>query len=217
MIIHSNFALMNTKVKYFLLVVFLSLTIHLSAQRTDFEMIETPSLVFKIAPRIFSPRLGLEKVLDEKSSLTFEGRFYTLWIPQGGRIEPGYRRYFKPSAPFGGYVNIKAGIGYFSYQSFGYFTNGFMAGGGVNFGGQFNVGRKKAIIDVFGGLQLIAPIYLSVDGGNISTFNNVQDYNLIHYFFTAFPIEFGIRFGFFNTIKTPKKELEKDIFYDYTY
>lgn len=206
---------MKTNIKIFSLLISLGLASNLFAQKTDFELVETPSLVFKIAPRIFSPKLGLEKVLDNKSSINFEGKVYGWWIPQGGRIEAGYRRYFTSTAPFGGYVNIKGGFGYFTYQSFGDLTKGLMAGGGVNFGGQFNIGRKKAIIDVFGGFQLIAPIYLDMDRSSNAALN--YEYNLVHYILIAFPIEFGIRFGFFNTIKTPKSELEKDIFYDYTY
>lgn len=203
--------------KYILIVFLISFFINSNAQRSDFEFVETPNLIFKAAPRIFSPRIGIEKVLDNKSSLNFEGKFYAWWLPIGGRLEVGYRRYFNNTAPFGAYVNLKAGFGYFTYEHLDLWTNGLKAGGGVTFGGQFNIGKRKAIVDVFGGMQWIAPIYLSVDGGSVTTFNNAARYNLIHYILMAFPLELGVRFGFFNTIKTPKSELEKDIFYDYTY
>lgn len=208
---------MTAEMKHLLILFFLSLSINTSAQKIDYEMVETPNLVFKVAPRIFSPRVGVEKVLDSKSSLNFEGKFYAWWLPIGGRLEVGYRRYFNSTAPFGAYVNFKGGFGYFTYEHINLSTYGLKAGGGISFGGQFNVGKGKAVIDVFGGFQWIAPIYLSLDGGNISTFNNAFGYNLTHYLFMAFPLEMGIRFGFFNTIKTPKREFEKDIFYDYTY
>lgn len=195
------------------LLILLSILNTLFAQSNEIEYIETPSLVFKVAPRILSPRMGVEKVIDNKSSVNFEGRFYAFWIPQGGRIEAGYRRYFNPTAPFGGYFNVKGGIGYFTYQFFDDNTQGIQAGGGFSFGGQFNIGSKNAIIDVFGGIQIIAPFYLNIDNRNLQTF----EYNIIHYTLIAFPLEFGMRFGFFNTIKTPNYEIERNIKNDYPY
>ena len=158
------------------------------------------SYAVKFAPRIFSPRFTYEKSVSYNSSILLELRAHILWIPQAIRLESAYRYYFKDSPMRGPYIQPKLVLGYFDYQRQIDLTKGVMAGGGLVAGSQFNVGKRKALIDVFGGFQWIAPFYLNT-GGN--TYLSNYDYNVLHYTLIAFPVELGIRLGFFGTKLVP--------------
>lgn len=176
----------------------------------DYEIFyNRPSMVYKFSPRILSPRFTVEKVFDKKSSFSVETRIHAYWLPQAIRFEPAYRIYFSQRAPFGAYVNFKGAVGYFDYGIANLNTKGLMAGGGINFGGQYKIGSKKAVVDVFGGIQVITPIYFTIDANNPNGLNVLNAYNLVHYTLIAFPVEFGLRFGFFKlpTLSTPNDNL----------
>lgn len=174
------------------------------AQMEEDNFDKVPSFTIKIAPRIFSPRIAYEKLIDSNSSYQLELRAHTLWIPSGVRLEGAYRRYFNDNAPLGAYIQAKAGFGYFDYALQNLNTRGLQAGGGFLAGGQFNIGSKNALIDVFGGFQWIAPIYLQVQPVNGNNAWRNYGYNVIHYLLIATPIELGIRFGFIGTKMVPK-------------
>jgi len=178
------------------------------SQIDDGVYIEKPTTIFKFAPRILSPRFMFEKVLSHKSSIILDTRIYAWWLPQAISFEPAYRLYFNEDAPFGPYVNFKGAFGYFDYAIVGYETRGMQIGGGVSFGGQYKLGRKKAVVDIFGGIQLVAPFYLNVDNNSPNSLNNTFEYNVLHYILLAFPLEFGIRFGFYKTQKTPNNSYD---------
>lgn len=174
------------------------------AQFDEDSYVEQPSFAVKFAPRIFSPRIAYEKVINSNSSYQFELRGHTLWIPSGIRLEGAYRRYFNDNAPLGPYIQAKLGVGYFDYFFQLLNTNGIQAGGGFLAGGQFNVGSKKALIDVFGGFQWIAPFYLNLERLTPNSQFRNYGYNAIHYLLIATPIEIGVRFGFMGTKTVPR-------------
>ena len=190
--------------KYFLLIAFYCITVvQLQAQENHLILVDQPSYIFKFAPRVLSPRFSFEKVLSKQSSLGVDFRAHAYWLPQGIRSELFYRYYTK-NAPWGFFVQAKAAFGYFTYNRYDNTTNGLQAGGGFNVGGQFNIGRKNAVIDFFGGFQWIAPIYLNVETTNPhNQFTTRYQYNVIHYFLMAFPLDIGLRFGFVGNKKVP--------------
>ncbi|MFT4968281.1 MAG: hypothetical protein ACI9O4_000008 [Chitinophagales bacterium] len=174
------------------------------AQFNEGDYIEKPSFAIKFAPRIFSPRVTFEKLINSKSSYLIEIRSHALWLPQGVRLEGAYRRYFNDNALLGPYIQAKVALGYFDYGLQGLVSNGIQAGGGFVAGAQFNVGSKKALIDVFGGLQWVAPFYLNIEPINSSSQLQNFGYNVIHYILVATPIELGVRFGFMGTKTVPR-------------
>ncbi|MEZ4978205.1 MAG: DUF3575 domain-containing protein [Chitinophagales bacterium] len=176
------------------------------AQYEENNLVEKPNYLIKFAPRILAPKFGFEKFIKEQSSYVIELRTNLYWIPQAIRVEGSYRRYFEASAPYSPYVNIKAAAGYFDYRILNLEESyGMMAGGGVSFGGQIKIGGHW-LFDIYGGLQLIAPIYFEIDPYNTSqNFITSRRLNAIHYTLIAFPVELGIRLAYLKTKLVPKK------------
>lgn len=191
--------------KYFILIVFSVFGLAF-AQVEESEFEEKPNYLIKFAPRILAPKFGFEKFISDKSSYIIELRTNLFWIPQAIRVEGSYRRYFEASAPYSPYVNIKAAAGYFDYRILNFEdTYGMMAGGGVSFGGQIKIGGNW-LFDIYGGLQMIAPIYFEIDPYNVSNnFITSRRVNTIHYTLIAFPVELGIRLAYLKTKMVPKK------------
>jgi hypothetical protein len=176
----------------------------LFAQVNQFDsrnFVDQPAFAIKIAPRIFSPRIAFEKVTEGNSTYGFEARLYTWWLPQAARVEGFYRYYFSGKAPIGGYIQAKLAVGYMDYKIANLNTTGMHLGAGFAAGKQFHVGTKRALIDLFGGIQVLPPIYFTKDYIVNNTFINDMDYKVMHYLLLATPIEFGVRFGFFGTKK----------------
>ena len=174
------------------------------AQSSEAGFIEKPSFAIKLAPRIFSPRISFEKLLNSKSSYVLELRGHTYWLPSGVRLEGAYRRYFSENAILGPYIQPKLAIGYFDYFFVDLNTRGIQFGGGLVAGAQFNIGSKNFLIDVFGGFQWVAPFYLELERINNGSQLRNYGYNAIHYIMIAAPIEIGVRFGFMGTKLVPK-------------
>jgi hypothetical protein len=186
--------------KYILFFFFLISVAH--AQIDMNQLVERPAVVFKFAPRIFAPRFAVERVLSEQSSWGVELRLYTWWLPQAGRTEFFYRRYINGMAPFGAYIQPKVALGYFDYAIIDAKTNGLHLGGGLSFGKQMRMGRRKGTFDIFTGIQLVAPLYFNIEY-SFNHFGSKQEYQLLHYILVAFPLEVGFRFGFFSTERVP--------------
>lgn len=198
-------------VKKHLILLFLSIvgsTIFVHAQDFDDrpDFIAQKSFAIKFAPRILSPRVTFEQKINPKLSYVVELKAHAYWSPQSIRLEGGFRRYFKGEILTGPYFQAYVSGGYFSYNIIDVDTYGMQFGGGVLAGKQYNVGKKKALIDVFGGFQLIAPFYLNVESNNNSlTPISVRQRTFTgsHYLQTAFPVVLGVRFGFFGTKMVP--------------
>jgi len=165
------------------------------AQSIEVHFAERPSIAIKFAPRLLSPRISFEKIINHNSSYLLELRGHTYWLPSGARLEGAYRRYFNDNGILGPYIQPKLAFGYFDYFFVDRNTRGIQFGGGLVAGAQFNIGSKNFLIDVFGGLQWIAPFYLELERINMGNQLRNYGYNAIHYLMIASPIEIGVRFG----------------------
>lgn len=184
------------------------------AQEDYTKFVNKPKWILKFAPRILAPKITYEKIIDENSSWGIDTRLHAYWLPQGGRIEGFYRRYFNENGPLGFYIQPKAALGYFDYNIVNLRTNGLQVGGGFNVGGQFNVGINNAVIDVYAGLQWVAPLYFNIEPVSNGTGLVNYGYNAIHYTLMAFPLDVGVRFGFIRMRKVPATEtFEGDGYY----
>jgi hypothetical protein len=175
-----------------------------NAQVEQKDLVAKPVYIFKFGPRIFSPRFGFEKIINKKSSYALELRTHLYWVPQALRLEATYRRYFLEKAPYGAYFNVKAAFGYFDYRFLnGRNANGVMTGAGFTFGGQFKMG-KNWLVDVFGGAQVIVPIYFQISNNANNYYYYRNEANIFHYTLIACPLEIGIRFGHLKSKWVPK-------------
>lgn len=154
--------------------------------------------IIKFAPRIISPKIGYEKLLYNDNSVGFELKMKFGILSMGAKLEPNFRHYFK-EAPFSPYIQVYGSGGY-GINLLSSFEQYIQAGGGLVFGGQYNIGNKKAIIDVFGGIQYIHPFFLSYNYNN--QYTNMYSDQLNFYTTMSPPVVLGIRFGFF-TLKKP--------------
>jgi hypothetical protein len=195
-------------------IIFIFLFSFVNAQTEQQDLVKKPVYAFKFGPRLLKPRFGFEKFIDSHSSFGFELRYHAyavaqyagfFYLPQALRIEGSYRKYFKDTAPYGAYFNVKAAFGYFNYAIINPNSiHGIMVGAGSSFGGQFRMG-KKGLVDIFGGIQLISPIYFRMTNGAYNySHGDLYLSNLTHYVFIASPIELGIRFGFIQSKSVPK-------------
>ena len=178
-----------------LLFIFCSFFERAIAQSIEVNFAERPSIAIKFAPRLLSPRISFEKIINHNSSYLLELRGHTYWLPSGARLEGAYRRYFNDNGILGPYIQPKLAFGYFDYFFVDRNTRGIQFGGGLVAGAQFNIGSKNFLIDVFGGLQWIAPFYLELERINMGNQLRNYGYNAIHYLMIASPIEIGVRFG----------------------
>tara|TARA_B100000497_G_C7634036_1_gene381068 strand:- start:420 stop:1034 length:615 start_codon:yes stop_codon:yes gene_type:complete len=178
-----------------LLFIFCSFFERAIAQSIEVHFAERPSIAIKFAPRLLSPRISFEKIINHNSSYLLELRGHTYWLPSGARLEGAYRRYFNDNGILGPYIQPKLAFGYFDYFFVDRNTRGIQFGGGLVAGAQFNIGSKNFLIDVFGGLQWIAPFYLELERINMGNQLRNYGYNAIHYLMIASPIEIGVRFG----------------------
>lgn len=208
-----NIVLLHLSTMRHLMLICSMLLLFLASHAQENEFIEEPKYVLKFAPRLFSPRITYEKIinsrhtvgLDTRLHLNIQWSIYYLYFPPALRFEGFYRVYFNETAPFGAYFQSKAALGYFDYAFYGNKTKGMQAGTGFTFGGQFKMGKKKGVVDIFAGIQVVAPIFIDLDLPNNRNRNSyVHEYKLIHYTTIAFPLELGIRFGFMKTKKVPK-------------
>lgn len=182
-----------------LLIIFCSFFERTVAQSIEVNFAERPSFAIKFAPRLFSPRISLEKIINHNSSYLLELRGHTYWLPSGARLEGGYRKYFNDNGILGPYIQPKLAFGYFDYFFVDLNTRGIQFGGGLVGGVQFIIGSKNFLIDVFGGFQWIAPFYLELEKINMGNQLRNYGYHVIHYMLIASPIEIGVRFGLVGT------------------
>jgi len=186
----------------------------LQAQEDYPKFVNQPKWILKFAPRILAPKITYEKVINLSSSWGIDTRVHAFWLPQSIRFEGFYRRYFNDNGPLGFYIQPKVAAGYFDYQIVNLKTNGLQVGGGFNLGGQFNIGINHAVIDVYAGIQWIAPVYFNIEPINNSQGFVNYGYNTIHYTLIALPLDIGIRFGFIKMRKVPLTEtFENDGYY----
>jgi hypothetical protein len=151
--------------------------------------------VFAGGVNIFYPSLKFEKAIRPKWSLGLQVKSALPIYVFGLRAEFIARRYFKTSAPYGLFIQMKANCGLYDqwmYAILGNIPHSLYWAPGLGFalGHQFHIGKNDRVaLDLYGGLQFSMPLPYYPEEDLLKL--------IVHWVMVSPPLEIGLRFGRF--------------------